>query len=89
MEHLIAATLHRAPWNKGKLVGQKAPFKLPCPRIATPLDTPVRADRGLLGEGNRLGPGRLRYPYASPDKGFAHLFSERANSCSWPFATAP
>src|SRR5512145_2824238 len=23
-----AATTHRAPWNKGKLVGQKAPFKL-------------------------------------------------------------
>src|SRR5262249_25747081 len=21
-------TLHRAPWNKGKIVGQKAPFKL-------------------------------------------------------------
>ena len=21
-------SLHRAPWNKGKLVGQKAPFKL-------------------------------------------------------------
>jgi integrase len=28
MEHLIAATVHRVPWNKGKLVGQKAPFKL-------------------------------------------------------------
>jgi hypothetical protein len=28
MEQLIAATAHRAPWNKGKLVGQKAPFKL-------------------------------------------------------------
>lgn len=21
-------TVHREPWNKGKLVGQKAPFKL-------------------------------------------------------------
>lgn len=28
MEQLVAATTHRAPWNKGKLVGQKAPFKL-------------------------------------------------------------
>ena len=28
MEPLIAATVRRAPWNKGKLVGQKAPFKL-------------------------------------------------------------
>ena len=28
MEQLIAGTTHRAPWNKGKLVGQKAPFKL-------------------------------------------------------------
>ena len=28
MEQLVAATAHRAPWNKGKLVGQKAPFKL-------------------------------------------------------------
>ena len=28
MEELVAATAHRAPWNKGKLVGQKAPFKL-------------------------------------------------------------
>lgn len=28
MEHLIVATVRRAPWNKGKLVGQKAPFKL-------------------------------------------------------------
>jgi hypothetical protein len=25
MEQLVAATAHRAPWNKGKLVGQKAP----------------------------------------------------------------
>lgn len=22
------STVHREPWNKGKLVGQKAPFKL-------------------------------------------------------------
>ena len=28
MEQFVAATTHRAPWNKGKLVGQKAPFKL-------------------------------------------------------------
>jgi hypothetical protein len=28
MEQLVAATAHRAPWNKGKLVGQKVPFKL-------------------------------------------------------------
>jgi integrase len=28
MEQFVAATAHRAPWNKGKLVGQKAPFKL-------------------------------------------------------------
>jgi hypothetical protein len=24
----IANTVHREPWNKGKIVGQKAPFKL-------------------------------------------------------------
>jgi len=23
-----ATTFHREPWNKGKIVGQKAPFKL-------------------------------------------------------------
>lgn len=28
MEQLVAATTHRAPWNNGKLVGQKAPSKL-------------------------------------------------------------
>ena len=28
MEQIVAATAHRAPWNKGKLVGQKVPFKL-------------------------------------------------------------
>ena len=28
MEQLIRSTSHRAPWNKGKLVGQKAPLKL-------------------------------------------------------------
>ena len=28
MEQLVNATAHRAPRNKGKLVGQKAPFKL-------------------------------------------------------------
>ena len=28
MEQLVNPTAHRAPWNKGKLVGQKAPFKL-------------------------------------------------------------
>lgn len=28
MEQLVAATTHRAPWNQGAPVGQKAPFKL-------------------------------------------------------------
>ena len=28
MEQLVAATAQRTPWNKGKLVGQKAPFRL-------------------------------------------------------------
>ena len=28
MEQLVAATAYRAPWNKGKLIGQKAPLKL-------------------------------------------------------------
>lgn len=28
MEQIVAATTHRPPWNKGKLVDQKAPFKL-------------------------------------------------------------
>ena len=27
MEHNVNA-LHREPWNKGKIVGQKAPFKV-------------------------------------------------------------
>ena len=25
---IAGITVHREPWNKGKLVGQKAPFKL-------------------------------------------------------------
>lgn len=25
---MISRSQHREPWNKGKLVGQKAPFKL-------------------------------------------------------------
>jgi hypothetical protein len=28
MEHIHCTTTIREPWNKGKLVGQKAPFKL-------------------------------------------------------------
>jgi hypothetical protein len=28
MEQLIGSASHRNPWNKGKLVGQKAPLKL-------------------------------------------------------------
>jgi integrase len=28
MEHLICTASHREPWNKGRLVGQKAPLKL-------------------------------------------------------------
>jgi hypothetical protein len=28
METINSATSIRVPWNKGKLVGQKAPFKL-------------------------------------------------------------
>ena len=28
MDHFIATDSRREPWNKGKLVGQKAPFKL-------------------------------------------------------------
>jgi hypothetical protein len=28
MEQLIGSASHRDPWNKGKLVGQKAPLKL-------------------------------------------------------------
>jgi len=24
----LAATVHKGPWNKGKIVGQKAPLKL-------------------------------------------------------------
>jgi hypothetical protein len=28
METIISSTSIRVPWNKGKLVGQKAPFKL-------------------------------------------------------------
>lgn len=32
-----ANTVHREPWNKGKIVGQKAPFKLKdiCDRYLT------------------------------------------------------
>ena len=25
---IVANSIHREPWNKGKIVGQKAPFKL-------------------------------------------------------------
>ena len=28
MDHALNATLRREPWNKGKLVGQKAPLRL-------------------------------------------------------------
>jgi hypothetical protein len=28
MEHVHCTTIIREPWNKGRLVGQKAPFKL-------------------------------------------------------------
>ena len=28
MDQTNVATQHREPWNKGKLVGQKSPFKL-------------------------------------------------------------
>ena len=28
MEQVICNPVHREPWNKGKLVGQKAPLKL-------------------------------------------------------------
>jgi hypothetical protein len=28
MEQLVCNSVHREPWNKGKLVGQKAPLKL-------------------------------------------------------------
>lgn len=28
MEQLVAAKIRSTPWNKGKLVGQKVPFKL-------------------------------------------------------------
>jgi hypothetical protein len=28
MEHVACSSAGRDPWNKGKLVGQKAPFKL-------------------------------------------------------------
>ena len=28
MDQLIPSKPHREPWNKGKLVGQKAPLKL-------------------------------------------------------------
>jgi hypothetical protein len=28
MDHFIATAPHREPWNKGKIVGQKAPLKL-------------------------------------------------------------
>ena len=24
----VASAIHREPWNKGKIVGQKAPFKI-------------------------------------------------------------
>jgi hypothetical protein len=28
MDHFVSIRSHREPWNKGKLVGQKAPLKL-------------------------------------------------------------
>ena len=28
MDQIVATESHREPWNKGKLVGQKAPLKL-------------------------------------------------------------
>jgi hypothetical protein len=28
MDHIVPTKSHREPWNKGKLVGQKAPLKL-------------------------------------------------------------
>ena len=28
MDQIVPSRLHREPWNKGKLVGQKAPLKL-------------------------------------------------------------
>ena len=60
-------TAHREPWNKGKIVGQKAPFKLKdiCAlRVRLQMDSRVRELALLnLGIDSKLrgpqGPGRV------------------------------
>ena len=45
MDQFITIESHREPWNKGKLVGQKAPFKLKeiwCIRVRLELSGRVR-----------------------------------------------
>lgn len=39
-----ANTLHREPWNKGKIVGQKAPFK------PTPKNFPMASIKRIEGK---------------------------------------
>jgi hypothetical protein len=53
----VANAVHREPWNKGKLVGQKAPFKLKdiwalrvaASRFGAAFVTPSACAGGLLG----------------------------------------
>jgi hypothetical protein len=65
MEHIHCTTIIREPWNKGKLVGQKAPFKLKEIWAIPVRDDDCRRPPGglLYSRELREAPGcHLRYP---------------------------
>ena len=66
MEPQTIACAHREPWNKGKLVGQKAPFKL----------KEIWAIR-VQGQAAVIGPSVLRHTYASANQGHIDLSSHQ------------
>ena len=47
----VANAVHRDPWNKGKIVGHKAPFRVQlrgCDLVAPGYETSAMATRSLL-----------------------------------------
>jgi hypothetical protein len=88
METIISSTSIRVPWNKGKLVGQKAPFKLKeiwgiraeFSTLPTSLlgNTP---ESSILGFNFGVGYNQLWHAHVTQDEGDANIQTDQEPAC--------
>jgi hypothetical protein len=72
MGDLAGSAVHHEPWNKGKIVGQKAPFKLKDIGAQRPRLRREVIDDPDIGQRQRRALGRRQWPARDFDRSASH-----------------